>query len=226
MALGGGFSLDDSTLDDWVQSVVDKDAPRVCFVGTASGDDAHYFARFMQAWTGRGAVTSRLPLFSVPDYDIAEFLADQDIVYVGGGNTANMLAIWRLHGVDEALRAAYDAGVTLAGISAGVNCWFEASSSDSFGDPEPLRDGLGLLPGSFCPHYNTEPLRRPLFHQDVLAGDLPPGIALDDGAGVLIEDEQVREVVSYKASATAYRVVSEGGAIRESCWEPRPLVAF
>jgi dipeptidase E len=127
-----------------------KPRPRICFVPTASGDSSMYITRFYEAFVGR-AEASHLGLFGRPRTDTAAVLAAQDIVYVGGGNTANMLAVWRVHGVDRMLRAAWERGVILTGVSAGMICWFEAGVTDSFGPLAALRDGLGILPGSGLP---------------------------------------------------------------------------
>jgi peptidase E len=131
---GGGFSMepDNPLLDDYILSLASTDRPRICFLPTASGDDPTYIVNFYTAFAGR-ADASHLPLFSRRGEDAQAFLLDQDVIYVGGGNTENMLAIWRVHGVDRALRAAWDAGIVLAGLSAGSLCWFETGTTDSFG---------------------------------------------------------------------------------------------
>ena len=133
-----------------------------------------------------------------------------------GSNTANLLAIWRAHGVDAILRGAWEAGVVLAGVSAGANCWFEGSTTDSFGPLAALPDGLGLLPGSFCPHLDGEPERRPLFHRLIAEGTLPAGIACDDFAAVHLVGTELSEVVASREPAGAYRIVrGDGGDVHE-----------
>jgi dipeptidase E len=155
--------------------------------------------------------------------DLRAFLLEQDVIYVGGGNTANMLAIWRVHGVDRILREAWEAGVVLAGISAGAICWFEAAVTDSFGvPPTGLRDGLGFLPGSACPHYNSEDRRRPVYHELVLGG-FPGGYAADDGVGLHFVDRELAEVVGEVEGRSAYEVKLEGGAVLERRLKPRSL---
>ena len=147
-----------------------------------------------------------LPLFARSDDDPTDLLLAQDVIYVGGGNTANMLAIWRLHGVDTAMREAYERGILLCGTSAGANCWFDACSTDSFGPGlQALRDGLGLLPGGFCPHFDGEELRRPL-RQMVDDGDMPTTIAADDGVAVIFEDGALSDIVAERPDASAYRL--------------------
>ncbi|MFE7576826.1 Type 1 glutamine amidotransferase-like domain-containing protein [Streptomyces sp. NPDC057521] len=226
--LGGGFSTDgDGVLDDWVLGQVD--GARVCFVPTASGDADVYVERFLKAFQGRGAYeASVLSLFQreLDDRALREFLLAQDVVYVGGGNTANLLAVWRVHGVDRIMREAYERGVLLCGISAGANCWAEGSHTDSFGPLTYLPDGLGLLPGSVCPHYDSEPGRRPSYQAAVASGALPGGWAVEDGAGVLFADGRVDEVVARTDGARVYRVEADGrGGIREQALACRLLGA-
>ena len=160
---GGGFMMEQSSpLDDFLLSLSPTARPRVCFVPTPTGDSDRVVAAFFEAFTRRDCEPSCLRLFGVPERP-AEHLANQDVIYVSGGNTANALALWRLHGVDVALREAWERGAVLGGVSAGANCWFECSVSDSFGRQlDALRDGLAILPGSFCPHYDGQELRRPV----------------------------------------------------------------
>jgi peptidase E len=161
----------------------------------------------------------------VPRTGIREHLLAQDAIYVSGGNTANMLAVWAVHGVDAALRGAWESGVVLGGPSAGGICWFEAGVTDSFG-PElaPLAGGLGFLPGSFCPHYDAEPARRPTYER--LIGDgLPPGYAADDAVGLHFVGGELAEVVTEREGATAYRVEpAAGGQVAELPLSARLLV--
>src|SRR5262249_26222291 len=134
-----------------------------------------------------------------------------DVIFVRGGNTANMLAVWRVHGFDAVLREAWESGVVLAGWSAGAICWFEACVTDSFGPRlAGLRDGLGFLPGSACPHYDGEELRRPVYSQLVSGDGFPAGIAIDDRAAAVFAATELQEVVSTQEGATAYRVSDDG----------------
>lgn len=205
---GGGFSMepDNPLLDDYVLSLAGKEMPRVCFVPTASGDADAYIERFYAAFEPPRAQPTHLALFERDDRHLRAFLLTQDVIYVGGGNVANMLALWRLHGVDAILRECWDAGIILCGISAGMNCWFEACSTDSFGPLAPLRDGLGFLPGSACPHYDGEAERRPTFLQFVESGELPGGYAAEDGAALHFADTEFMRVVTSRPGARAFRV--------------------
>jgi peptidase E len=224
---GGGFSMNEglSPLDGVVLELAgsvaarrgadDPTRPRICFIGTASGDGEGYIAKFHAAFDDV-AEASHLGLFNREVLDIAGFLAQQDAVYVGGGNTANMLAIWRLHGVDAALRGAWEGGVVMAGISAGAICWFEAGTTDSFGPRlGAFRDGLGFLPGSLSPHFDGEDQRRPLYHHLIGGGELPEGLAADDGAALVFHGAILAECVSERENAGCYRVTRSGDGVRE-----------
>jgi dipeptidase E len=206
---GGGFMTGDALLDDFLLSLSPVRRPRVCFAPTPSGDSDRVIAAFFEAFSGRDCEPTCLRLFGVPEHPAAR-LADQDIVLVSGGNTANALALWRLHRVDRALRDAWERGAVVGGVSAGANCWFECSVTDSFG-PQlcPLDDGLALLPGSFCPHYDGEQRRRPVFTRLVREG-FPPGFAADDGVALHFVGTELREVVSSRPGARAYRVGPDG----------------
>jgi peptidase E len=167
-----------------------------------------------------------LALFPMPSVaDPGDFLLSRDLIFVGGGSVANMLAVWRVHQLDRIMRAAWEAGVVLAGVSAGAICWFEGGTTDSFGpDLRPFTDGLGLLAGSYCPHYDSEPGRRPLFTSLVAAGRLPAGIACDDGAGAHFIDDELHAVVSGLPGAAGYLVRPDsGGGFTETGLAASPL---
>lgn len=223
---GGGFSMEprNTLLDDFILGLTGRERPRVCFLGTASGDAAQYIANFYGAFPPERAVTSHLPLFTRRPGDPRDHLLTQDVIYVGGGNTANALLIWRRHGIDAILRAAWAQGVVLCGVSAGMICWFEACCTDSFGPLAALRDGLGFLPGSACPHYDGEVDRRPRYQQMVREG-LPGGWAADDGAALHFEGTEMREAVSSRPNARAYRVECVDGQIVERALPTRFLGA-
>jgi dipeptidase E len=210
---GGGFSMepDNPRLDRFALSLARSPHPRVCFVPTASGDSEGYVANFYRAFATLDCTPSDLGLFDRSVDDLEAFVLAQDVIYVGGGNTASLLAVWRAHGLDAILRRAWAEGVVLCGISAGMNCWFEASVTDSFGTRlAPLHDGLGLLPGSGCPHYDGEEQRRPVYRQLVAGGELSAGWAADDGAALVFSGTELAEVVSSRPDAAAYRVEPDG----------------
>ena len=224
---GGGFSMSEdgsSLLDDHLLSLSGKDRPRVCFVPTAAGDESGYAQRFLDAFRGR-AETNVLSLFGKDPWGYADpaTVLDHDIVYVGGGSTANLLAVWRLHGLDRLLEQAAAAGTVLAGISAGMNCWFEGSSTDSFGPLRALPDGLGLLPGSACPHYFGEEHRQAAYHRMIGSGELPAGHAADDGVALLWRDGVLVEAVSERSGGQAFRVERTSSGVVETPLPVRSL---
>ena len=183
-------------------------APRLCFVATALGDNPLVLHRLIDAAQSRGLFASHLTLFPMPNVDdITAHLLDHDVVWVFGGSVAGLLAMWRLHGVDAAMRTAWQTGVVLTGISAGSICWHVGGTTDSFGpDLRPVTDGLALVPFSNGVHYDSEPQRRPLFQRLIADGTLPPGYATDDGAGVLYRGTDFVEAVTERDSAAAYFV--------------------
>lgn len=224
---GGGFSMSEagsSHIDDLLLDLTGKERPRVCFVPTASGDPVDYIARFEATFESR-AQTHVLSLFCRQPWGYRDpaMLLDMDLVYVGGGSTANLLAVWRLHGLPELLARAAAGGTVLAGISAGMNCWYEGSSTDSYGPLAALPDGLGFLPGSACPHYFGEADRQAAYHRMIATGQLPDGHAADDGVALVWRDGRLAEVVTERSGGQAFRVVRDGDRAVETPLEVRYL---
>ena len=212
-------------LEGFVLMLTGRERPRVCYIPTASAEDPARIVQFHDKFADGTAVASHLKLFPWPREDVRDFLLGQDVIYVGGGNTANMLAIWRVHGIDRLLREAWNAGVVLCGGSAGMICWYEAAITDSFGpDLAPIRDLLGFLPGSACPHYDSEERRRPRYHELIRDG-LPDGVAAEDGVGLHYVDRELREAVSARPDGRAYRVERAGNDVRESPIAVRALAS-
>ena len=203
-AIGGGATPE--PVRDHVLSLTGKARPNVLLVPTAGGDDPTQILRLYDVYAAQ-ADMSRVEFFPWPPDDLRELALGQDMILVGGGSTVNMLAIWRAHGFDELLREAYEQGIVLAGSSAGMICWFEAGVTDSFGPQlAGLRDGLGLLRGSACPHYDDEELRRPTYRRLVDEEGFPRGYAADSGVGLHFVAGELAEVVTAREEATAYRV--------------------
>jgi peptidase E len=217
----GGLSWDDverRRLEDYWLGLTGAERPRVLVVATAAGEDPEMTLMLATQLADRAEV-SYLQFFPWPPSDLRDLALRQDAIYVTGGNTANALAIWRVHGFDGILREAWEAGVVLTGWSAGMICWFEACVTDSFGPQlEGLRDGLGFLPGSACPHYDGEGERRPVFTRLVRDG-FPSGLAADDCVALRFDGTELAEVVTARAGSRAYRVSAEG----EEPIEPRAL---
>lgn len=226
---GGGFSeeSDNTLLDDYILGLTGRERPRVCFLPTASGDADGYVEKFYEAFTPDRCQPSHLLLVRSKATDghratafevgeAIEQLLSQHVIYVGGGNTVAMLAQWRAGGIDSILREAWEAGVVLAGISAGSLCWFQAGTTDAFGNGiQPLLDGLGLLPGSHSPHYDSEPERRPRYQELIGKGVLPDGYAADNCVGLHFEGAELVRVVASRPGATGYRVRRTATAVEE-----------
>jgi dipeptidase E len=229
VAMGGGglWQPYDPTRDAFILSLAPRKRPRVGFLGTASGDSDSYTANFFRALTSLDCEPTDVPLFNRRERDLRQVVLDLDVVYVGGGNTLSLLAVWRAHGLDAILREAWDAGTVLCGVSAGMNCWFQQSVTDSYALNElsPLDDGLGFLRGSCCPRYSDDDRRRPLYQELVQSGVLRDGIAADDGAALVYEGTQLAEVVRWTDDAAAYRVMRADGDIQEVRLPSRPLPA-
>jgi dipeptidase E len=223
---GGGFSMEPEhlALDRYLLGLCDTERPKVCFLPTASGDNAAYIERFYTSFRSLNCEPSHLGLFAATHRQPAAHLVAQDLIYVGGGNTFNMLQLWRAHGLDKALHQAWQNGVVCAGLSAGSICWFEAGLTDSFGPQlEPLGDGLGWLAGSHCPHYDGEAQRRPRYEALVAGGELPGGVAADDGVALRYTGSRLVEVVSSRPGRSAYRVVRQDSGLHVEALEPRLL---
>jgi dipeptidase E len=214
VACGGALFADEAApLREFILSLGRQPNPRVCFLPTATGDHPEAIARFYRVAAGMDCRPSDLPLFSRGVEDVRAFLMEQDVIWVAGGNTANALAVWRAHGVDAILREAWEGGCVMTGASAGMNCWFEASVTDSFSlqKLEGLHDGLGWLAGSACPHWDAEELRRPVY-RELVAGGFPGGIAAEDGVGLVYAGRDFVEAVSWRADGAAW-LVSGAGAV-------------
>lgn len=207
---GGGFSMEPENplLDQYILNQAGKANPKLCFIPTASADSDVYIDRFYDFFEKQLCRPSHLSLFRPPARDLESFVLEKDIIYVGGGNTKNLIALWKEWGLDVILRKAWDQGIVLAGISAGSLCWFEEGVTDSYGDEklDPLKC-LGFLKGSNCPHYDGEKNRRPSYHSLLASNKIKPGIAADDGVAIHYIDQEVSKIVSSRPGAKAYKVL-------------------
>ena len=223
---GGGFSMepDNLALDRYILGLARRDEPRICFIPTASGDAIDYIDRFYAAFAPMACEPTHLSLFKPPTADLRAFVQEQDVFYVGGGSTRNLLVLWREWGLDTMLREAWERRAVLAGISAGSICWFESGVSDSVvpGDLAPLRC-LGFLPGSNCPHYDSEAERRPTYQRLIAAGALPDGYAADDGVALHFVGDRLERIVSSRPHAKAYRLERHGDQVIETALPPNYL---
>jgi dipeptidase E len=216
---GGGKFCEGAA--EFLVGLTGKVRPRALYIGTASAEDPGSTLRMYDEFQPLADV-SRLEFFPWPPDDLRSTVLDQDLIFVGGGNTANMLAIWRLHGVDELLREALEAGIVLTGSSAGGICWFEHGVTDSFGPQLGPMDCLGFLGGSFCPHWDDEENRRPVYH-GLLKDGFPAGYAADAGVGLHFVNGELREAITCDEGSNAYRLELRDGEIVEETIPARPL---
>ena len=209
---------DNLALDRYILSLwhaTDRE-PRICFIPTATGDSADYIDRFYAAFRKLPCRPTHLPLTNSRTPDPVSAVLENDIFYVGGGNTREMLSIWRRYGLDQALKEAWHGGKILSGISAGAICWFEQAISDSVveGELHPLKC-LGFLPRTASPHYD-EPGRRETFHRCLLSGDVSAGYGVDNSAALHFEGIKLVNVVVSRREARAFRVALVNGNIVET----------
>ena len=199
---------DNLLLDQYILSQAHTDVPKICFIPTASGDADNYIERFYEAFEKLICTPAHLSLFSQNFMNLKAYVMQHDILYVGGGNTRNMLSLWKEWGLDTILKEAYKKGIILAGISAGSICWFEEGVTDSMNNNLSKIDCLGFLTGSNCPHYDGESNRRPSpsYHELIASGEIKEGYAVDDGVALHFKDENLSVSVSSRPIAKAYAV--------------------
>jgi peptidase E len=224
----GGHDFDrkpgNQALCDKIVELSEESQPRICLLPTASGDAHEQIGRFRRAFGERGCDPSEIALFRLgaEPVELRAHLLAQDAIYVSGGSLVNLLAIWRAHGIDSILREAWEAGILIAGQSAGAMCWFEAGITKSSGLPA-VANGMRLLPGSATVHYHSEPERRVVYLDAVAAGTAPAGFGLDDQAGILFEAEELMAAYSARQGAGVWRVFAEDGDAEEEPVETEEL---
>ncbi len=216
---GGGFSMEsgNALLDDYALALTGVECPKVCFLPTASGDADHYIVRFYRAFPAARCRPSHISLFrrdGGAGPDMGAFLMEQDLIYVGGGSVISLLGTWSAHGIDLMLRAAWENGVVMTGLSAGSLCWFEQGMTAFHGESKPVR-GMGLLPFANAVHYEEKPERRAAFLAAVADG-LPSGYGTGDGAALHFVGTTLAEVVTSREKARAYHVAPEGAEVTET----------
>lgn len=229
IALGGHNLSDcaqDVALSRYILAQSPQSRPRICLLAQASREDCSYILRFCRHFIALGACPSDLSLFQAHTADIAEFLLSQHIIYVGGGNTRSMLALWREWGVDQVLRQAWQQGIVLSGVSAGAICWFAQGLTDSIPGRLTALDCLGFLPGSCSPHYDSETERRPTYQRLVKEGGIMPGYGVDDGAGLHFRGQELAHVIGAAENATAYTVERTSAGLSENRLPATPVLAL
>jgi peptidase E len=224
VAIGGAsFRAEPENLaaDRYILNLTRRKRPAICFIPTASAEPADVIASFYDAYTRLGAKPSVLRMFQRTP-DLRDMLLSQDAIYVGGGNTKSMLAVWRDWELDVVLREAWRQGIVLAGVSAGAICWFARGVTDSWADRLRPLECLGFLPATCCPHYDGEAERRPAVHDFVGGGIVPPVLALNDGAAAHFIGRRLHRIVTWKPTARAFTVRKRRGEVTETelPWTP------
>ncbi|MER5420802.1 peptidase E [Streptosporangium roseum] len=236
LAIGGGSFraserhgfIEASALLRYALDLTGQDRPKLGLLATATGDDSDWLLKMYGAFRDWDVEISHLTVFPMPNVeDPREWILSQDVIYVSGGSVANLAALWRLHGLDEAFEEAWQAGVVLSGQSAGALCWHVGGNTDSFGPTlRTWADGLGLLPYSCGVHYNSDPQRRTLLHESVASGELPGGYAADEGVALHYVGTEFIQAVTVDPKGYAYRVEHDGtGGVKEFRIEPRLLTS-
>jgi peptidase E len=218
IALGGGGFSDDPLrpdLDKYILQQARKETPKICFLGTATGDSKSYIDKFHTFFSSLQCETSHLSLFRLPTQKLRSYIFEQDIVYVGGGNTRSMLALWREWKLDSVLSEAYQDGILLAGTSAGAMCWFEHGLADSTSEGFEVIKGIGLIPGINCVHYNSSIQSQKVFEKTMLRGPFTSGLAIDDWVAVHYVDEKILRVITTQQDASAYQFSVTDSQIRK-----------
>jgi dipeptidase E len=222
---GGGFSTnpENPAFDRYILQQTNVARPRVCFVPTATGDSDRYIANFYTTYSQLDCRPSHLGFFQRTP-DLRSTILNQDAIYVGGGNTKSMLAVWKDWGLDRILKEAWENGVVMAGISAGAICWFQQGITDSYAGELKVLECMGFLEGSCCPHYDGEADRKPSFHRLLLENRILPGYALDDGAAIHFIETALHRVVVSRPNARAYRMSVTNGVVDERPLESEALL--
>jgi dipeptidase E len=224
----GGHDFDrrpgNDAICDLIVELADSSRTRVCLLPTASGDPQDQIVRFRRAFSERGCVPEVISLFRLGEnpVDVREELLGQDVIYAGGGSLVNLLAVWRAHGLDEILRECWREEILICGQSAGAMCWFQGGITSSQGEPSAAK-GFGLLPGSACVHYLTEPVRRRRFLRAIAIGELEGGLGLEDQTGALFEDGELAETYAAREGAAVWEVTPDGAGARETELHSRRL---
>jgi aminopeptidase N len=205
---GGGFGrvIKDLKIEQYIRSQSAKDNPKICFIPTATGDDASYIENFYKAFDALGCKTSHIDFFK-RTINLRPHILDQDIIYVGGGNTKSMLAVWKEWGLDIILKEAYENNIIMSGVSAGAICWFKKGITDSWKDNQATIDCLGFVEGICCPHYDEEPERIPYVKKILVANEIAECYAIEGYAALHLIDDKPKYNVSFKKDTSCHHVL-------------------
>ncbi|MDA9997284.1 peptidase E [Gammaproteobacteria bacterium] len=213
---GGGFgrSLGELRIEKYIVNQSKSKNPKICFIPTATGDDNGYINNFYRAFNSLACIPSDISFFK-RTIDLRKHILDQDIIFVGGGNTKSMLAVWREWGLDVILKEAYDKGVIMSGVSAGAICWFEQGITDSWSHDLAIMDCLGFVNGTCCPHYDEEPNRRPFVSRALKNKSIDSCISIEGFNALHLVDDSPKYSVAFKDNNDTYNVVLKNGEVSE-----------
>jgi peptidase E len=223
IAGSAGYTLKDGRLKlgpviHYGLQLTGKSIPKLCYIGIAGGDAASSTVAFYNACIDENIAPSHLQFFPMPNVaDARQHILAQDMIWVGGGSVANLLAVWRVHGLDEIMREAWEKGIVLGGVSAGSICWHTGGTTDSFGtDLQPVTNGLGFIPYSNGVHYDAEEQRRPLLQKLIAEGALGEGYATDNGVAIHYSGDQLHTVIADAPEKFAYHITKTKTGIQET----------
>lgn len=204
---GGGFGREIGSLkiEKYIVQQSNKTKPKVCFIPTATGDDQAYIDNFYKAFNSIDCITSHIDFFK-RTIDLKSHILEQDIIYVGGGNTKSMLAVWREWGLDVILKEAYNKNIILSGVSAGAICWFDKGITDSWKESQATLNCLGFVSGVCCPHYDEEPERIPYVKKILTENQVNEVYAIEGYAALHIIDDVPRYSISFKNDTHCHKV--------------------
>ena len=213
---GGGFgrSPGEGLIEKYILDQSEKDVPNICFIPTATGDNEAYKVNYYSTFSKLDCSPSHLDFFKRTP-DLKELILKQDVIFVGGGNTKSMLAVWKDWGLDLLLKEAYEKGVIMSGVSAGAICWFDQGITDSWAEDLKVMDCLGFIEGACCPHYDEEPQRKPSLNKFITEKVLKSCYAVDGGCALHIEDEKEFKSVVFSENKNSFLVEMKDNKVAE-----------
>ena len=222
---GGGFGANpgQGIIEEYILKQTKKKNPKICFIPTATGDNEAYKVNFYSTFTNLNCCPSHLDFFKRTP-DLNDLILNQDAIFVGGGNTKSMLAVWKEWGLDKILKKAYRDGILMSGVSAGAICWFQNGITDSWASNLKIMPCLNFIKGTCCPHYDEEPERRPTVKKLLLSNKIKDVFAVDGGAALHIKDEKIFKSVVFKKEKSSYFVSYDGKKINEKSFKKTKLI--
>ena len=213
---GGGFgrSLGELRIEKYIINQCKSNKPKICFIPTATGDDSGYINNFYRAFNTLDCIPSDISFFK-RTINLREHILNQDIIFVGGGNTKSMLAVWREWGLDIILKEAYNKGIIMSGVSAGAICWFDKGITDSWSHDLAIMDCLGFVNGTCCPHYDEEPNRRPFVKKELVNKNIDSCISIEGFNALHLINDKPEYSVSFKNDNNSYNVILQNGSVIE-----------